>query len=268
MRDDTVGLGLRTRRYLRAQARRVRGMLDSRQSRRSARELYRSIGALRRWTADDVVLDVGANVGQTVLGLRPYTGATQVLAFEPVSATFAELARTTAHLPQVRRFNLALGSTPGQLTIHHHPSRSSMSTFRPWWEATYSEEVEVSTIDRELGRSRIEFVHLLKIDTEGFELEVLRGASDALDGHRIAMILVEVGLDRRVWPWTCFEDVREFLCPRGYFLHGFFEQNRVTATPPAEWNAERRGRYSPTILQRCNALFLCAVHRPPRAAAS
>lgn len=234
---------------------------SSRSNQKAARELYRAIAALRGWGPQDVILDVGANVGQTIIGLRRHIGSPRILAFEPVAATFAELSKHTANTPNVKCFRQALGAEPGSLTIHHHATRSSMSSFHPWWEAKSSEDVPVSTVDAVLESEGIDRVHLLKIDTEGYEMEVLKGAAGALGDGRIAIIQVEVGLDPRVWAWTCFEDVRQLLAPAGYFLHGFYEKNLVRAAPHPQWQNPDDEEFRPYVLNRCNALFVCGRYQ-------
>lgn len=233
----------------------------NRADREAERELYRAIGALRRWGPEDVILDVGANVGQTINGLRRHVGTPRIFAFEPVESTFGELSKRTANAPNVKCFRQALGAEPGSLTIHHHDFRSSMSSFRPWWDAKSSEVVPINTVDAVLESEGIDRVHLLKIDTEGYELEVLRGAAGALGEGRIAIIQVEVGLDPRVWAWTCFEDVRQLLAPDGYFLHGFYEKNLVRTDPHPQWQAPDGEEFSPYVLNRCNALFVCSRYQ-------
>ena len=68
-------------------------------------------------------------------------------------------------------------------------------------------------------------IDFLKIDTEGVDLDVLKGGQSLLQSGAIPFILAEVGFhpndDRKV----LFDEVRHFLMPFGYHLFGIYDQN-------------------------------------------
>lgn len=138
-----------------------------------------------------VVLDIGANLGAwttAALNHRPH-GAIHVHAFEPVPATRARLEANVAPLPRAADVTIvgrALSSTPGIATMEIGAGgggTSTLGTLGP--NGVGSVEVEVSTLDAFLAESGLDHVHLVKSDTEGFDLEVMRGARAALEGGRI-----------------------------------------------------------------------------------
>lgn len=214
---------------------------------------------LRQWSSDDVVFDVGANDGRTVLRLDAPLSHPRMFAFEPVSATYRTLLRRTSHLSQVRAFPLALGATPGNGTIYLNEI-DAMNSFSPRWTSGTrgTERVEVSTVDEIMARERIEMVHFLKVDTEGYELEVLKGAERALRQSRIAILQLEVGVDQMTKQFLSLEQARCYLAPRGYFLHGVYNQCMTPAQPPASWSPQERAGYRAEVLAYCDALFVRA----------
>ena len=123
----------------------------------------------------DTVVDVGANIGEVSIVLSQRVGTTgQVVAFEPQPRVFQYLLGNLAlnRCSNVRARNLALGAAPGV-------ARMSDDKQDDMNRITQSGVIEVtcSTLDAELPS---ESIALLKIDVEGSELNVLKGASDVL----------------------------------------------------------------------------------------
>jgi FkbM family methyltransferase len=147
-------------------------------------------------SADSVILDVGANCGQTVLRLRQTFPTLPIFAFEPIQRTFEELTRTVRHLPLVTTVNAAVGAAPRKLRIYSQGTSelSSLRDTAPTSGAAVN-EVEVITLDEFARLQGIKHIYLLKTDTEGFDAGVLRGARGLLTAGRVDFVLCEVGFD-------------------------------------------------------------------------
>ena len=173
-------------------------------------DLYRDLNELN--TPITTVFDVGANVGQsTVRYLREFPGA-QIHAFEPVDSLFAQLDKIQN--PLLKKHRLALGSRSTQGFIENHGEMSKLSD--------HGEPVTIETLDAFcLDIPKISF---LKIDTEGSDLEVLKGASLLLAEKRVDVIQVEAGMNRLNNHHVPIQEFLAFLEPRGYFLFGIYEQ--------------------------------------------
>jgi FkbM family methyltransferase len=144
--------------------------------------------------SDEVALDVGANIGwYSVLLDRLSAPGARVLAFEPDPGSYRLLranlkANRTEH---VTALNVALGDKPGVALLHRYrDSNNGRHTLLDGNTSGGTVEVPVETLkdiwDREqLGARR---VALLKIDVEGFECLVLRGAGDILKRCRYVLL--------------------------------------------------------------------------------
>lgn len=143
---------------------------------------------------DDRFVDVGANMGSYTVLARGVCQACTV-SYEPVPVTFGRLQdnlQLNAALDeQSRLVNAAVGSAPG--TLRMSEGQDAMNhVARP--EETAALEVPVVTLDEDLFATPL----LLKVDVEGFETEVFRGARRHLANPALRAIIVELnGLGQR-----------------------------------------------------------------------
>jgi len=171
------------------------------------------------------IFDIGANVGQTSLRLaNAFPPPTTIVAFEPASATFAQLSAAVAPFTQVIPRQFAVGDQPGRLRLHHG-SNSQLNRFVPVASVSSDthEEVTVTTVDtaaHELGLGRID---LLKTDTEGYDGAVLRGASCLLRRGGIRAVLAEASFETTPDLHTSFDEIRALLEPQGFCLHRIYD---------------------------------------------
>lgn len=132
-----------------------------------------------------VCADVGANAGKYALCLAA-NGASQIHAFEPVPATFAALTANTGGQAAIRRINSAVGESDGRMTLHV-PAAEKYSTLASRDAAItgldgveFKEvEVPICRLDSYCAQQGVSF-GFVKIDVEGFELEVMGGARELL----------------------------------------------------------------------------------------
>jgi FkbM family methyltransferase len=142
----------------------------------------------------EVVVDVGAHLGQFGRELREHGYAGRIVSFEPVLAVFAALVKTsTAGDPAWEAHRLALGSEDGQRPLNVprstdfssflEPSAFSLAEFRGLTAVERQELVPVRRLDGVATAYGLAGPRLfLKLDTQGWDLEVLRGAEETLAG--------------------------------------------------------------------------------------
>lgn len=131
---------------------------------------------------DDVVIDVGANVGG--YALRAGLVGALVIAIEPEPSNYRQLVDNVRanHLSSVRTFQLGLSDRSGSgfLRLASTSGGHSLET-RAWGVPTGEEvPVELKTLDEIIGEADITRIDWLKIDVERHELAVLRGAIRSL----------------------------------------------------------------------------------------
>lgn len=138
------------------------------------------------------VIDVGANVGQFALSLRQAGYRGRISSFEPVRATYEQLQTTAAADPAWDAHRLALGAEDAELEINvtdsttfssfRTPAQYSRDTFAQAVSIARKEKVRVVRLDRLAGELGIapDARLFLKMDTQGFDLEVFRGAEGLL----------------------------------------------------------------------------------------
>ncbi|WP_343669737.1 FkbM family methyltransferase [Paraburkholderia heleia] len=139
------------------------------------------------------VLDIGANIGCTALALSQIVGSGKVVAVEPVPRTFALLTKNVGAAPNITCQNFAFGSLTGVLPMQASETNLSgafiANEFHTGRVGHFTVDVPVRTVDEaflSLGLERLDFI---KIDVEGFELDVLGGATEILRKYKPRVVL-------------------------------------------------------------------------------
>lgn len=151
----------------------------------------------------NLVLDVGANTGQFAQSLRrEFDYAGEIISFEPLKDAFAALERASASDPHWRCLNLALGDKDGLSKIHVSANSHSSSLLdavdraieiEPSIGYVGEQEITVRRLDGLFDElTRPDDRVYLKIDTQGYEMQVLNGALGVLD--RVELIQLETSL--------------------------------------------------------------------------
>jgi len=142
----------------------------------------------------DLAIDIGANIGTFSCRMSTLVGAEgQIIAFEPSRRTFKQL-QASIHCngaSNIMARNLALGAHRGTLELRVPVKISAnASVFSRAGEGEVQiESVELSTLDDELDPLHIKSLSLIKLDAEGAELDILRGAERTLSRHRPRLLV-------------------------------------------------------------------------------
>ncbi|GAA0306381.1 hypothetical protein GCM10009087_15390 [Sphingomonas oligophenolica] len=181
------------------------------------------------FTGEGAIIDIGANVGLVSLVLARRFGDREVHAFEPNPTTFAALeaniARNRAQNVFCHRF--ALSDAEGVVLFHNDPVKRGTASIATGAGA-HVQEVPATTLDAFAASRGIDSIGLLKIDVEGFETLVLRGAQRVLNEIRPAAIYFEVcpALTERAG-FAATEPAR-MLVEAGYELRRLTDQSALT----------------------------------------
>ena len=184
----------------------------------------------------DLVLDVGANVGQFGAELRQWGYKGGIVSFEPGANAFSILSSRTCSDRNWDAINCAMGSATGEATIGITRSTVFSSireqaidaqAYGSDSEIIGHETVLVDTVDRVLC-SRSEKRVFVKIDTQGFEAEVVAGMSDLGRIVGVQMELPVVQLYRN--NWTLAEALTK-MQERGFEIAQVAAVNHLKADP-------------------------------------
>lgn len=181
------------------------------------------------WGADfATVLDVGGHHGQfTLFALERFPQA-QVVTFEPQAEGVAKIRQAVGGDARVRILNYALSDSAGKAELHISKRSDSSSllpigegqtTAYPGTEEATTELIELETLDALLPDPPKGPV-LLKIDVQGAELSVLRGAEQTLKS--VDAIFVECSFVELYEGQALANEVIEFLAERGFRIAGVF----------------------------------------------
>ena len=176
-----------------------------------------------------VIFDVGAHIGMTALEFSDQFPLAKVHAFEPIAENMRRLHSNLIGKPEILRFPFALGETIDSKTMFIDPQNPSMARF----QINGGERVQIDTLDNFCQRDRIGEIDILKIDTEGHELQVLRGGKDMLLRNAIGVIKAECAIDPDSNYHTQLADLCDYLHPLGYRLFGIYDQWEDTLKPTA-----------------------------------
>jgi FkbM family methyltransferase len=179
----------------------------------------------------DCVIDVGANKGQFGESLYDFGYQDKIISFEPVESAYQVLEkRARRHQNWIVASRCAIGSRDGkvQINVSDDSVFSSILEMSPHYVSAnpksrvlWIEEVPIYSLDSIMGTFLSGDEHLLlKIDTEGYEKEVLEGASDLL--HNILGLKIEIPLQHIYEnPKYNFYEIIELVRDLGFMPYSF-----------------------------------------------
>ena len=186
-----------------------------------------------------MVFDVGAHKGQTSSHLCKLFPHSIIHAFEPSPILFAEIEKNLSKRKNIRCHNFALGETNEKAFLTRPNSDLCGQVVKS--QENNSTSISVRRIDEFCQVENISVIDLLKIDVEGNELSVLKGASGMIEKNAIRAIFLECDFNKEDKQHSYFFDIFDFLSKENFGFHGLFDVVR----------------YSPSYgIGFCNALFL------------
>jgi FkbM family methyltransferase len=181
----------------------------------------------------DIAIDVGANYGQCTIAMAEKCGSTGIVfAFEPNPQARVLLNRNFDLNPSVKRAVVepfaCWNSMGGEVELYHNGNTSysalvPLSTHNRGHDETF--RVPVTTLDSYFAQTALSDARLIKIDTEGAEIQVLQGARDLLSSR--ADILCE--LHPYAWPQfdTSLQELKDLIAKYGRRVRYLDRQSEI-----------------------------------------
>lgn len=172
------------------------------------------------------VIDVGANKGQFSRAAAVVFPGARIVAFEPLAAVAAVWRENLADVADAEVHVCALGAEDGTVAFHPHEYSLSSSVL-PLAPGAGGEggggagelepvEVPLRRLDDVIEPDGLAGPVLCKLDVQGYELEVLRGAPETL--RRVDALVVELAFERHYEGQPLFTEMLDELAGRGFVL--------------------------------------------------
>ena len=164
------------------------------------------------------IFDVGANKGQYLnMVFNEFSKKNfEIHSFEPSKYTFDLLKKNSPESTKVKLNNLGLGENDGEFTLYYDEQGSGLASLTKrkldHFSISFnnSEKIRVITLDNYCLQSSIKHIHLLKLDVEGHEMDVLKGSIKMFAAQSIDVVTFEFG--------GCNIDTRSFFRDFYYFF--------------------------------------------------
>jgi FkbM family methyltransferase len=170
-------------------------------------------------TNEDVFIDIGANVGH--FSMLAASKKCEVHAFEPIPTTFKKLQKNIElNNLEVNLYNKGVGAENGVLNFS--TQKGVMNSVVNDLNIT-SKEIEVVKVDDELKNRQ---PTMLKIDVEGYEWFVLKGAKNILKSTNLKYILIELNESGAKFSITD-KQIHELLLENGFYLYSYDYNDKV-----------------------------------------
>jgi len=186
-----------------------------------------------------IIFDVGANVGDYSLSLKKIFPLSTIYAFEPNPVSFKKLAEVKEIIAEFHPFCLGFGSSETQTKIYTYkndPASEHATIIKDVMVQLHKAEeveeyaVDIVSLDTFCEEMNIKKINFIKIDTEGYELEVLKGAVRLIKNRAIEVIQFEFN-EMNIFSKVFLKDFYSVLPD-----YRFFRLNTRELTPIGKYN--------------------------------
>ena len=144
---------------------------------------------------ESIIFDVGANIGDYSKEIRKINNKSTIYCFEPVPNTFKKLKETHLNTKDIILNNFAFSNEIKEFEMFEYGKHYGTNSIEKHEELISEEtkkiKIYLNTIDNFCKQEKIEKIDFLKIDVEGHEVNVLKGARDMIKNKKINIIQLE-----------------------------------------------------------------------------
>jgi len=180
----------------------------------------------------NTIIDGGASIGDISLKFANYFPKSNVYCFEPYSEFNQLLSLRFKDNERISIYPFALNSTNEKLNLYINKSKGTNSTLPPasngvsiygtQFENTGLERTKAISLDNWAKQNNIHHIDILKLDVQGTELDVLKGAYDLLSSNGIDALLLEVNFQNCYRNQSGWDALISYLSNLGYCLFNFY----------------------------------------------
>lgn len=185
-------------------------------------------------------MDVGANSGQTIEFVNRIFRNATIYSFEPTSTLVTDLKRKYGHSKQIHIEQLALSDNNGQIEFYQsefsptnsclEPNAAIYEKFNQPLAATLANSSKISVPCMKLDdwyntKQDIDIIDIVKIDTQGFEYNVIKGGIETLKNH-VKLLYFEIQYLEFYKDATPFYKTFELLYENGFYFYCYLSSNK------------------------------------------
>lgn len=195
-----------------------------------------------------VIFDIGANRGDVTRNYTQLFPGADIHAFEPTEEFHAAFLQQHSGNPRVRLNKLALSEKEGDALFYLNKSGDTNSLLESIHigassdkscETIGSRTVRTQTLDNYCAEAGIEHIDILKIDTQGAELSILKGGERMFRERRVGLLYTEAYFKPQYKDQPLLYDIGNYLERFGYYLEGIYDPY-----------------YNDKLILWCDAIFL------------
>ena len=138
---------------------------------------------------------MGANVGQSAIKLARYFPQAKIHSFEPVEVSYQAGQAATAHLDNVLCHGVVVGDANKTVDLYSSGTSQLASLGSSALCTMEKHTTPMITLDGFCAEHNISRIDVLKTDTEGFDVQALRGAERLLSAQAVGCVLCETGFN-------------------------------------------------------------------------
>ena len=195
-------------------------------------EVIRLLQFWEKYQKEVIIFDVGSNIGQSLHTYKKRMRQAKIHSFEPSPRTFDVLKVATKRYSQIIYNNVGVGAE-NQTSKFYENSNSDLSSFlepkdKIWGKLDLISDIDTITLDKYMEDHSISIIDFLKIDAQGFEYEILKGADNALENGKIKLIQFEIILGELYENLPRMDILIKYMLDRNYKLvavYGFHNKN-------------------------------------------
>jgi FkbM family methyltransferase len=195
------------------------------------RKLAKKALGIQSWNSDDdqkriipdaqIIFDVGANIGQTAKGYRQLFPHAEIWSFEPFPDSYESLRRSLSD-DRFHPERLALSDRVASASLNIGAASFTNSLLRRGTDTGQAIEIKTDTLDHFCSEHGISSIDILKVDVEGAEDRVFRGARSLFSRCAVRAVFVEVYFKPVYEGMPLFWNLQDQLSHLGFSLFGLY----------------------------------------------